>query len=759
MKVKKWIWVALLALTAIRIPNPLPGKEPTAPEPLLSLERIFSSNEFAAERFGPAKWWFDGISYTLLENSPGIKGGQDIVLCMAAGSFRRILVGAEQLIPPGAATPLTVEEYQWSADSRRLLIFTNSQRVWRQNTRGDYWVWDRVSGTLKKLGGSLEASQLMFAKFSPDNRRVAYIYKNNLCAEDLESGRITPLTSDGSATVSNGSGDWVYEEEFYLRDGFRWSPDSHSIAFWQLDSSAIPDYYLINNTDSLYPKISAIKYPKAGTSNSSCRIGVVAAQGGPVTWLQVPGDPRENYIPRLQWNPDSKEIMLQHLNRLQNTNDVLLADRATGKVRTIFSEKDAAWVEVVDDWRWLERGKRFLWLSERDGWNHVYAVSRQGQFQLLTPGAFDVIGVAGVDETNGWLYYTASPDNPSQRYLYRTRLYGNVKPEQLSPASAKGSHSYQLSPSCTWAFHTFSSFDNPPLTDLVSLPDHRPRRVLVENRSLREKVTRLKRAPAEFFRIDIGGGVKLDAWLLKPPDFNPGKSYPLLFHVYGEPSGQTVLDRWGGATYLWHLLLAQKGYIVASVDNRGTPAPRGRDWRKSIYRQIGILASADQAAATRQLLHERPYIDPARVGIWGWSGGGQMTLNALFRYPAVYKVGMAVAFVSDQRLYDTIYQERYMRRPQDNPEGYRDGSPITFAKQLQGNLLLVHGTGDDNVHYQSFEMLVNELIKYNKRFWMMSYPNRTHGIFEGPGTTRHLYETLTAFLLEHLPPGAKKNKE
>ena len=376
-----------------------------------------------------------------------------------------------------------------------------------------------------------------------------------------------------------------------------------------------------------------------------------------------------------------------------------------------------------------------------------------------------MISVQSIDEKDGSVYYIASPDNPTQRYLYRSALDGSGKVERVTPISQNGSHKYQISPDSKWAFHTYSSFDTPPVIELVRLPEHKTIRTLADNSELWEKLSKLKKHPTEFFRIDIGAprfhggklapataGVLLDGWCMKPPDFDSEKQYPLFFYVYGEPAGQTVMDRWGEEKYLWHLMLAQRGYLVMSVDNRGTPAPRGRAWRKCIYRRIGILASADQAAATRAIIKSRPYIDPARIGIWGWSGGGSMSLNAIFRYPDLYHTAMAIAFISNQRFYDTIYQERYMSLPDDNEEGYKNGSPITYAHQLKGNLLIVHGTGDDNCHYQNCQALVNELIKHNKHFTMMSYPNRTHSIKEGENTRRHLYELLTRFLNENLPP-------
>jgi dipeptidyl-peptidase-4 len=757
---RRTIGIGILVLAAWMGAAVYAGQTPGGREkpggPLLTLERIFAGREFAAERFGPARWMKDGETYTTLEASAEVKGGRDIVLYRAETGKREILVPAAKLVPPGAAEPLSIDNYEWSPDGKILLVFTNSRRVWRQNTRGDYWIFDLAAGNLKKLGRTFDPSTLMFAEISPDGRNAAYVVKNDIYVEDLGSGSIRRLTWDGSDTLINGTSDWVYEEEFGVRDGFSWSPDGLRIAFWQFDTRGVPDFSMINNTDSLYPKVTTFKHPKPGQRNSACRVGVVPASGGYPVWMKAPGDPRDTYIPRMAWAGNSREVILQHLNRLQNTNTVMIGDAATGEARPIFIDRDEAWVKVMDDFLWLGGGASLLWLSERDGWSHLYLVSREGKsVRLLTPGDYDVLSLDGIDEKGGWLFVTASPDDATKRFLYRVKMDGKSKPELVGPAGQTGAHSYQLSPSVRWAFHSYSTTDSPPVTELVRLPKGEAIRTMAGNKALRANVEALARSPDEFFKLDIGGGVMVDGWMVKPPDFDSSKKYPLFIYVYGEPAGQTVTDRWGGNRYLWHLMLAQKGYVVASFDNRGTPAPRGRAWRKSIYRQIGILASADQAAAAKAALARWPFLDPERVGVWGWSGGGSMTLNAMFRYPDLYKTGISVASVPDQRLYDSIYQERYMGLPKDNEEGYRNGSPITFAGRLKGNLLIVHGTGDDNVHYQGFERVVNELIANGKQFAMLSYPNRSHGISEGRGTTMHLYTAFTDFLLEKLPPGPK----
>ncbi|HEK86618.1 MAG TPA: S9 family peptidase [Candidatus Aminicenantes bacterium] len=748
MKLKRQLFfLALLIILTFPVVN-LIAKD-NGQEAILSLERIFATNEFSPESFGPARWLKDGTSYTTLENSNTIQGAKDIVLYSVASGSRKVLVPASLLIPPGQDKPLSVDNYALSENLKQVLIYTNSQRVWRQKTRGDYWALNLETHELKKLGQEKEPGYLQFAKFSPDGQKVAYVYKNNIYLEDLASGKSIPLTEDGSENIINGTFDWVYEEEFSLRDGFRWSPDGQKIAFWQLDTTGVPVFYMINNTDSLYPRIISFKYPEAGETNSACRLGVIDLKTGKIIWLKVPGDPRNNYIPWMSWASKDK-IMLQHLNRLQNKNEIMLADAVTGDVQTIFTDEDKAWVEIDTDLTLYDRGNHFLFTSERDGWKHIYSLDFSGKAKLLTPGNYDVISFCGLDEKKGWLYFIASPDNPTQEYLYRVQITRPGKPERITPPDLPGTNSYQLSPSCQYAFHTYSRFGQPPVIDLIEIPHHQKLKVLVENKELTARINSLKKSPVEFFRVDIGDGVLLDGWLMKPPDFDPTKKYPLMIYVYGEPAATTVRDAWGGNTYLYHLFLTQQGYLVMNFDNRGTPQPRGRDWRKIIYRQVGILASADQAAALRATLKKWNFIDPERIGIWGWSGGGQMTLNALFRYPDLYKLGIAVAFVSDQRLYDTIYQERYMGLPKDNPEGYKNGSPITFAHQLQGKLLIIHGTGDDNVHYQSFEKLVNELIANDKLFSMMIYPNRSHGIYEGKNTTLHLYRTMFNFIKNNL---------
>jgi dipeptidyl-peptidase 4 len=741
--------------------QPLSAQRPDST--ILTVQRIYGSPEFKSQSFGPAKWLGDGSAYTTLEEADE-EGGQNLVRYSTERGERQVLVAARQFIPQGDSIPLRVEEYAWSPDNKMLLIFTNTQPVWRLNTRGDYWVLELATGRLHQLGGKdAKPSTLMFAKFSPDGRRVGYVRENNLYVEDVASGAITPLTTDGSRTLINGTFDWVYEEELmnYYADGWRWSPDGDNVAYWQLNADSVRDFNLINDTDSLYSRVVPVQYPKAGESNSAARIGVVSAAGGATRWLNIPGDPRNHYLPRMEWAPASDQLVVQRLNRLQNTNEVMLGDVRTGTVRTVLTERDSTWVDLNDNFTWINDGKSFVWISERDGWNHVYVVSRDGKsIRLVTRGNYDVSDVLGVDDKGGWLYFRASPENPAQRYLFRSKLDGKGSPERLSPKTEPGTHEYDGAPGFRYALETWSSFGIPPITRLIRLPTHQVLRTLVDNAGLRRRVAALRHGAVEFFSVKAEDGSPMPAYLMKPADFDSARKYPLLFHVYGGPGSSTVTDSWGGY-YLWHLMLTQRGYLVASVDNHGTPAPLGRKWRKAIYGQLGVLETRDQAIAARTLA-QRPYVDPARIGIWGWSYGGFMSLNALFQHADLYRTAVVVSPVTHWSLYDNVYTERFNGLPDRNQAGYDRGSPLTYVSGMRGNLLLVHGSGDDNVHFQNSEMLINALVAANKPFTMMEYPNRTHCICQGKNTQLHLFDLITRYLDQNLkretplPPSSER---
>lgn len=700
-----------------------------------------------------AGWAPDGKRWLSVEDG-------SVAAIDAATGRKETLVAKKSLVTPDRR-PISPEGVQLSEDGRRLLLFTNSRRVWRRNTHGDYWVVDLASGKLTRIAPDAAPSTTMFAKLSPDGTRVGYVRANDLYVQDLDTGRTTRLTNDGGETRINGTSDWVYEEELDVRDAWRWSPDGKRVAYWQFDTHEEPLYTLVDDTSGLYPTLRRFPYPKVGQKNASVRIGVVSAGGGATTWMAPTVDGESGYLARMGWAGDSGSLLIQRLNRKQNEDDFLLADATTGAARSIFKDTDATWVEVgsnstgEEGARWIDNGRAFLTLSERDGWRHLYRVPRDGGTPtLLTPGDFDVADVQGVDEGRGAVYFRASPGSAVSRDLYRCDLRNGAAPVRVTPADVEGTVECLLSPDARWALSSRSRLDAPPIFEVVSLPNGKVVRTVETNEALRAKLKALKLGSTQFLTLRAADGEPMDARLTLPPGFDPKKRYPVLFQVYGEPAGTTVADAWGGEDFLFHQRLAREGYLIASVDNRGTPSLKGRAWRKAVYRKIGVVASDDQAAAARQL-SKLPYVDGSRMAVWGWSGGGSMTLNLMFRHPEIYKVGMAVASVPDMRLYDTIYQERYMGLLAENAKDYEAGSPITHAEGLQGDLLIVHGTGDDNVHYQGDERLIDRLVELGKPFQMMAYPNRSHGIDEGPGTTVHLYELLERFLTTHLPAGGR----
>ncbi|MDB4557640.1 DPP IV N-terminal domain-containing protein [bacterium] len=763
----------LVPFAFVAADEPAEIQPPAIDAAILTINRIYDGSEFSGKSFS-GKWLSDTDSYTTLEATAS--GAEQIVRHEAGAETVVTLVNADDLTPAQSSSPLKVEAYTFSPDQSLLLIYTNSKRVWRNNTRGDYWVLDRAAGQLKQLGGEIPPSTMMFAKFSPSGKQIAYVHDNDVYVEDLLNSTIQKVTKRASDAIINGTTDWVYEEELGLRDAFMWSPDGKRIAFWQLDTSAVPQFPLVNHTDSLYPEVTWFGYPKVGQNNAECRVGMVEIESGETKLIELPGNASQHYIPRMEFLPQDRDvdqeprILIQQLNRLQNTNRLFLADFRSNTVSEVMVERDAAWIDVHDELNWLDDASSFTWMSERDGWRHLYLVTLDdGATKQITSGDFDVIELLKVNEADGLAYFIASPDEASQRYLYRVNLDG-TNMQRVTPAGVAATHSYKISPDAQFAIHQVSRFDEPPVWNLVTLPDHKQVRVLESNEALRNTISALARTPTEFFRVTLppdesaedqeSAPLELEAWCMLPPNFDKTKSYPLLIYVYGEPAGTTVVNRWSSKSYLWHQMLAQQGYVVMSFDNRGTKSPRGRAWRKSIYRKIGIIPPADQAAAARMVLKDRSYLDPDRVGIWGWSGGGSSSLHAIFKHPDLYSTAVAVAPVPNQRYYDTIYQERYMGLPDTNVEGFKEGSPINFANQLEGNLLLVHGTGDDNCHYQTLELLINELIKHNKQFSMMSYPNRTHSIREGKNTTRHLRDLMTRFIQDNLPanvPPTSKN--
>ncbi len=719
----------------------------------LTIALLLLSGTLCAQRGANIKFANDGNGYYAIENNA-------IVEYSLPGFQRSVVVEAAQLTPPGSAAPLPVQGYTFTDEGKKLLIFTNSKKVWRQNTRGDYWLLDLRTHILRRLGQTRPSSSLMFAKISPDGTKAAYTSEHNIYVEDLGSGTTTALTTDGTARLINGTFDWAYEEEFSCRDGFRWSPDSKSIAYWQLDATKVRNFLMIDNTDSLYPFTVPVEYPVAGEDPSPCRVGVVSLATGTTTWMFVPGDNRQHYLPRMEWADNSTELVVEQLNRKQNEARVFFCNAATGFATQVYKESDSAWIDVKhrysDDptgWEFINEGRDFLWVSEKDGWRHLFRLSRDGKKEtLITRGNYDLISIRAIDEKSGYVYFMASPDNATQQYLYRIRFDGKGKLERVSPQAQQGTHAYNISPGAAYATHNFSNHLYESVSEWVSLPKHT---TIKTNDKPASRAGDRPHYPVKMFQLTTDDGVTMDGWMILPKNFDSTKKYPVLFYVYTEPAGATVKDVAGAAgTPLYAGDIAADGYIQISLDGRGTPAPKGAAWRKCIYRKIGIINIRDQAMAAKKIL-QWPFVDSSRIAVHGWSGGGSATLNLMFQYPDIYKTGISIAPVANQLLYDNIYQERYMGLPQENMDDFVKGSPLYYAKNLRGNLLIIHGTGDDNVHYKGTEMLINELVKYDRKFQVMVYPNRTHAISEGEGTRLHLSHLFTDYLREHCPGGGR----
>ncbi len=705
-------------------------------------------------------WGVDGNSFTSIEKGK-------IIRTVLPAMNKITLIETEKLFPKDSIHPRLLSSFQWNVNQDKALFFINTETQYHKTT-GEVWYYDLETVKLKQLGAGLRQDGLMYAKLSPDGNNVAYVYQDksnkgvvyNLYLEDLLSEKVKQLTFDTRDRVINGTFDWVYAEELFCRDGFRWSPDGKRIAYWNIDASQVRNYLMLNTTDSTYSFTVPVEYPKAGEDPSPAKIGVVDIATAKTTWIKIEGDPRQNYLVRMEWVADN-ELIIQQLNRKQNITNILLADSKTAACKVLWTESDAAWIDVKAAWNsgdnmgwdWIENKKAFIWASEKDGWRHLYRIGMDGKETLITKGDFDVMRLYMVDEKNNKLYFAASPDNYTQRYLYCSNLDGSNSPERLTSSDFPGTHNYIISPNGKWARHSFSSHLYMPASELISLPDLKP---LDETKSISKN---LKEDPfgkqIEYFKVTTEDHITLDGWMAKPKDFDPSKKYPVFFYVYGEPWSSTVMDVYGiGRNSQFGDNIPDQGYLFVSVDNRGTPSPRGREWRKSIYRKIGIVNIRDLAMGAKEIL-KWPYCDTSRVAVTGWSGGGTSSLNLMFQYPGIFKTGIAVAAVANQLAYDNTYQERYMGIPQETREDFLAGSPYTHAKDLRGNLLYIHGTGDDNVHYANAEKLINELIRYNKPFQMMAYPMRSHGIYEGEGTREHLKTISSKFLRENCPPGGR----
>jgi len=695
----------------------------------------------------------------------------NIVLVSTRGKEDKVILSSSQV------NNLEIESFSFSQSKNKILIFTQSVKVWRYNTRGDYWVYDFKKNEIQKLGRNMSNSSLMFAKFSPNERFVAYVSKEktesgirnsstsvNIYLESLDDRSIKKLTSsNGTKKLINGTFDWVYEEEFGCRDGFIFNEDGTRIAFWQIDANQVRDFYMINNTDSIYSYTIPVEYPKVGEDLTPARIGVINLSNEEITWMKIPGEQNKFYLPRMTWMPGRNDLMIQQLNRKQNHSKIYIANANDGSTELLMEEKDDAWVDlrsswpyqVQAGWKFINNGKEFLYTTEKDGWSHIYRFDITNKTEyLVTKGNYDVVKPLAYDEKNESVYFIASPENPTERYLYKTSAKGDGKLIRVTPDILEGSHNYQISTKAKYAFHSFSNYFTRPMQAIVSLPNHK---FINENQNMIEKydLEKKKDHPLEFFEITTVDNVTMEGWIVKPKNLDKNKKYPVLFYFYSEPAGQTGVNRYGaGNNGLYDGNLGEDGYVYVTFDGRGTPSPKGRAWRKAIYRNIGRINVRDMAMGAKAVFEKYEFIDTSRVAVHGWSGGGTATLNCLFQYPEIFHTGIAAAAVANQLTYDNIYQERYMGDPKESYQDYVDGSPIKYAKNLKGNLLYIHGTGDDNVHYQNAEMLANELIKHKKVFYMLSYPNRSHGIRED-GAYPHVRLMFTDFLRKNCPPGGR----
>jgi dipeptidyl-peptidase-4 len=704
-------------------------------ETVKRLRDIYEGNLFSTKSF-QGIWMPDGSGYLVLETQAGTDL-QMLVHYELPGSGRTELISSAKLRPPDMSGSVRIRDFSVSPDGNHILTEAALQK--NEVEELHYWMLERKSGKLRKVSGGINNT------ISPDGKSILFTYGGNLFIYDLESDLKIPLTTNvGSGSITHNRAIW--------------SPDSKQIAYVQTDDSGVRLRSMLVPGDPSYPGVRTDKFARVGGTIPSLRIAVTDAKGTETRWISIPVPAEGYYLGQISWAGNSKELLVEKHSRFRDKREFFIADVTTGALTRMYEESDPAW--VIDSFgkntglEWINNYSRFLVLSEKDGWRHAYSCSRDGKNkQLLTPGDYDVIDRLKTDDRNEWFYFNASPDNGIQKYLFRIRLDGSGKRERITPLNQPGIHEYNLSPDARWAFHTWSSDKTPPVTELIELPGHRVIQILEDNKELKEKIELLNVQEKEFLKLDIGNGVVMDAWMIKPKNFDPSSKYPVFVYVYGEPHGQTVMDAWGHAMADYHRVIADLGYIVVSIDNRGTPCPKGAAWRRAIAGSLGPLSTEEQAAGLKELGRLRPYIDLTRVGIWGWSGGGSNTLNALFRKPDAYQLGIAVAPKPQPHLYNAWFQEIYMKTPEVNPEGYKNSAPINFAEGLKGNLLIIHGTGETNTHIQITEGLVDRLIELGKQFDYMTYPNRDHGIREGKGTPLHMRIFMVRYLLNHLPAG------
>lgn len=739
MQVKRLILLCMLLLPALSY-----GQKKA-----VTLEEIYGKNAgfFSARTVGGVNWMKSGGFFSTLEPGKVVKYN------ISTGSVEEILFDQNTSKVSGSGKLINISDYELSNDERKLLLTTEQEPIYRRSFKAEYYVFDRVSGTLSKLSDN---GKQQYATFSPDGGKVAFVRGNNLYIKNLSDEKETAVTTDGKFNhIINGSTDWVYEEEFAFAKAFEWSPDGKKIAYYRFDETLVPEYNM-QLWGNLYPDDYRFKYPKAGEKNSTIAIRVYDLDSKGHMNMDL-GMEKDIYIPRMQWTTNSNLLSITRMNRLQNQRDILHADASTGLASTILTEVSKAYVDAdfTDDLVYLQDGQHFIYSSEQSGFKHLYMYSMNGELvRQLTAGSWEVTNLDGIDEKNHIIYFTSTAVSPLERHFYRldislpkskSKKYKAPQPVKLS--EKPGTNSVHLNQDFTYYIEYNSSATTPANVSLRTASGGEVVRVLEDNKRLAEKVKEYDIVFPEFFQFETTFGDSLNGWMLKPADFDPSRKYPVLMFVYGGPGSQTVVNSWGGRDFYWYQMLQKKGYIVVSIDNRGTGG-RGAAFRQVTYAQLGKLETEDQIEGAKYL-GNLPYIDKSRIGIWGWSYGGYMSSLCMTVGAGYFKTGIAVAPVTTWRYYDTIYTERFLKRPQDNPSGYDDNSPITHAAKLKGKFLLIHGTADDNVHFQNAVDFTEALINTGRDFDSFYYPNKNHGI-GGMQTRFHLYKMMTRYLEENL---------
>lgn len=701
----------------------------------VSVEDVWQRYTFYARSTGGLKSMKDGLHFTTLSQGPSIQkysyeSGERVGEVISAAT-----------IEAKTGKKIQFDDYQFSADEKKVLLATQSESIYRHSSKSYYYVYDLESGSLDSLAA--EGKQQL-ADLSPTENKVAFVYQNRLHVQDLDGKEGLKSFGKGEEDAFiAGAVDWVYEEEFSFHKGFHWSPEGSYIAYYQFDEREVPKFSMDIYGSALYPAQQVFKYPKAGEVNSKVSIHIYDVKKGSEQVVELPES--YEYIPRIKWTQDDDELVIYTMNRHQNELKLweLEVEDDELKVELLYQEQAEAYLEINDDLRFLEDGS-FIWTSEKDGFKHLYHFNDDGQLKKqITKGAWEVTEFYGLDEENGWLYYQAAEASPLQREIYRVKLNGRSK-QKLSEQA--GWNSASFSKGFKFFINTYSSAATPTYETLQRANGEQVR-VLNDNAGLVERMKGFALSEKEFLQIPNAEGTPLNAWMIKPQDFEAGKKYPVLMFVYGGPGSQTVQDKFDGFNGMWYQSLAAQGYIVVSVDNRGTGA-RGRDFRTVTYQQLGKYETEDQIAAAKWLA-QQDYVDGERIGIWGWSYGGYMSSLGLTKGADVFKAAIAVAPVTNWRFYDNIYTERYMRTPQENAAGYDDNSPINHVEKMKGAYLLVHGSADDNVHVQNTMRMVEALVQANKQFELFIYPDKNHGIYGG-NTRYHLYTKMTNFLLNNL---------